>query len=343
MTTSIMSKISAAFKMDATVPPACVTPTIIVNDANSTPKNIGNDDDDYHTVFTKRLPSDADSQQLNSTEYYAFGEQTNETNQSLYQSCYSDDFIGGPISNECFYSDFGNQSLKNGGNNNSDDGSIDYNRSITMTPADSSCGFHNTFSVLEKHLNKSKQPKLSRQQIEYLLLKNKDSTVQNQIYIDIPINDEQCLRPVSSASNGLANGKEISFDLGSSTGGEIEMPSFFELEFEAMERLRAMWQNDNQLNLAARCDETINANVADASLVEEEFYQQDDHCGNTDTTTNANEYVYHVAKSRNGQLYIRVLRNLRLDKGKTIKFSLFLLLFFRNQKRSTDLMIYGMK
>lgn len=300
-----MSKITSAFKMDLLSPPS-IQPhrtACDVNGSAATKNKARNDDDEYHTVFTKRLTNENN---LNSTNSH------DEVDHSLYHSCYSEDFIGGPISNE-FYSDFGNQSLKNG---NSNEESNDFNRSITMTPADSSCGFHNTFSVLEKHLNKSKQPKLSRQQIEYLLVKNKDSTVQNQIYVDIPIDDEQCLRTVSSLANGFANGSLF--------GDENETPSLFELEFEAMERLRSMWQNDEKstpkasLN-AEMANTTLNA--ADASLVDEEFYQQDDEC----SITGASEYIYHVARSRTGQLYIRVLRNLRLDKGKnsTIFFSFF--------------------
>lgn len=265
-------------------------------------------DEEYHTLFTKRLPAiSLESELLNSTVI-------STNNDSEYQSFYSmDDFIGGPLSEEYLSFDYGRQS--NSSRQSDSDRNSDLWRSITTTPADSSCGFHNTFSVLENHLNKNKtQFKLSQRQIEYLLMQNRNSAIQNDVYIDIPIADDHSLHTINGSVNGTMK-DSILFD-------DAEPPSLFELEFEAMRRLRAMWgdsfnQMVNEFRFGQNENESPNMTNNISSLVEE-FYQQDE----TDFSQNGstgNEYIYHVAKSRNGQLYIRVRRNLRLDQGNYVR------------------------
>lgn len=168
------------------------------------------------------------------------------------------------------------------------DQNSELNSSITSTPADSSGGFHNTLSVLEGHLNKNKSPNLSQRQIEYLLLHRKDIAIHNNSYIDIPI-DNTNNKSSSSANDG-------------------NFPSLFELELEAKDRLQSMW------------DENIPIDNLESSSISPDLHlpsTQAEH-----SVPKSNEYIYHVARSRNGQLYLRVRRNMCLDQG--IKSVLFL-------------------
>lgn len=222
--------------------------------------NQSNNVDEQHTLHTKLL----------SVATCAVETDLNNVNKSDQSFCSLDDFTGGPIHN--------NQSSELHLKQYSCDQNTELNSSITTTPADSSGGFHNTFSVLECHLNKNKRPnQLSQQQIEYLLLHRKDIAIHNNIYIDIPIDD--------------ANKKSIN---------DENFPSLFELELEAMDRLQTMWAKNQSDN------------------VESLPVSSDLHLSLTQTVQNEpkpNEYIYHVARSRNGQLYLRVRRNSCLDQG----------------------------
>lgn len=278
MTSSIMDKITAALNMRA---------------LDTTPKHLNaenaNGQDEYHTMFTKMLPNDV----LNMNSPIC-GENTeiDHCNQSMSSL---NDFIGGPIEKTEDHRSF-----------NLGESDVDLNRSITATPADSSCGFHNTFSVLEKHLNNKRFVKLSQQQIEYLLLQNQDLAIHNDRFIDIPINDNRCLRTVDGLVNSSMN-DSCGWDV-----GDDEFPSHFELEFEAMERLRSMWGDEAAPNIPNADDEPETSPALNDSNLIEDFYQVD---GCNISAESSKEYIYHVAK-RNGQLYIRVRRNLRLDQGK---------------------------
>lgn len=188
----------------------------------------------------------------------------------------------------------------------------EYNRSITATPADSSCGFHNTFSVLEEHLNK--RPTLSQHQIEYFLWLNKEATIRNDQYIDIPITDRQYFHAVENGSADVSNDRSCEYN---------EPSSLFELEIEAMQWLQSTGHTKrlNESTPQKPNNASYDSQSDTYSSLVEEFYQQDEDC--TDHATNANEYIYHVAKTRDGQHYIRVLRNLRLDQGKFVVFFSF--------------------
>lgn len=300
-----MNKISAALNINQTL-------HATASDNVKTADNNDANNDEYHTIFSKRLSTNDD---LNSTTTSFINDIEPQSHQTYYSL---DDFIGGPINDDyTITSDYGRQSRQSNSEQNSD-----FIRSITATPADSSCGFQNTFSILEKHLKKNKQLKLSRQQIEYLLEQNKETAIQNDIYIDIPIDENRSLHTINGPINGLSN------DVNDFHENANEMPSLFELEFEAMERLRAMWGdalNYDEIDSQQTEKDSLNTicNNSDASLVEE-LYQQDEIDFNKSTINNdghGNEsYIYHVAKSRNGQLYIRVRRNLRLDQGKSFAF-----------------------
>lgn len=226
-------------------------------------------EDEYNTVFTKKL---AESQ-LNSTLNFELGGAYDSGPNSL-------DFKGGPVTDHD-ETDFGQ-------------------KSITSNPSDTSFGFHNTFSVLQKQIQTKKQPRLSQRQIEFLLHENNGEAVKNPIYVDIPISDECYLRAISDDANGP-------FEDGDS-------PSLFELELEAMQRVKQMLVGGTTGVVGGqRHFEVTKSNAAEhvresnPSLLED-FYQQDGG--------EYSEYVYHVARSKEGQVYLRVVRSLLVDKGK---------------------------
>lgn len=229
---------------------------------NSNQSHMANE---HHTLHTKLLSNATCIVETDSTN-------VNTTDQSF---CSLDDFTGGPIYN--------NQSSELQLKQHSCDQNTELNSSITTTPADSSGGFHNTLSVLECHLNKNKNPNLSQQQIEYLLLHRKDIAIHNNGYIDIPI------------------------DKSSSSVNDGNFQSLFELELEAMDRLQSMW------------DKNIPPDNLESSSVSPDL-----HLSSTQTEQSvpkSNEYIYHVARSRNGQLYLRVRRSSCLDQGiKSVQF-----------------------
>lgn len=225
-----------------------------------------NGQDEYKTLFTR--PLNAENNSINCGEI-------DDQNSILCT-----EYIGGPIKEE------NSKSLTNHKFDHDQD--IKLNRSIIPTPADSSCGFHNTFSVLEKRLNKSKYHKLSQNQIEDLL--NKD--------IDIPIEYHHSPCSVSGLANSPLN--------------DGDFPSDY--ESEALNRIRSPRDESasDHANVKIGNIEPL-SEPFESSLVET-FYQQDD----TDGIITSNKYTYHIARARTGQLYIRVRRNLQLDKGKFI-------------------------
>lgn len=248
----------------------------------------------HHTLFTKRLKVASNFE--------------NKADENIdvvdHNQTALDDFIGGSVDDD--------HSLNSPTKNH--DKSSHFNRSITSTPADSSCGFHNTFSVLRKHLNKNKCLRLSQQQIEYLLLNNKDLAVYSDRYIDIPIQGDESF----SSGNSLVN-SSLNYTNDWDTCDE-EVPNLFELELEAVKRLRSILSEASLTNYMIESDRNKSPPIQQHSLLIEELYQQDSKCV---VTENSSEYIYHVAKSRNGQLYIRVRRNVLLDQGKYIETQLF--------------------
>lgn len=222
-----------------------------------------NNRDEHNTLHTKLLKDSAC---------------TNKIEQSFFPM---DDFTGGPIctdeSNDLQTKQY------------SCDQNTEPNRSITTTPADSSCGFHNTLSVLESHLNKTKYPNLSQQQIEYLLLHRKDVAIYNNSYIDIPINND---------NQRFVDDNFININSDSSTKNE-NPSSLFELELEAMDRLNSMCDKE----ITSENFVTSNSS-ADLPMSSEQIEENV-----------PNEYIYHIARSRSGQFYLRVRRNSRSDQG----------------------------
>lgn len=222
--------------------------------------------DEHHTLHTKLL---TDSDETDSTN-------VNKTDQSF---CSLDDFTGGPI----YSNELNDLQLEQ----HSCDQNTELNRSITTQPADSSCGFHNTLSVLEFHLNKNKYPNLSQHQIENLLLHGKDVAIHNNSYIDIPIDNN---RRLLSVDDNFTNKKSVTCI------NDENFSSLFELELEVMDRLHSMWDEEIPPDHLK-----TSSSSADLPISSKE--------------TESNEYMYHIARSRSGQLYLRVRRDSRSDQG----------------------------
>lgn len=295
-----MSKISAALSIDSSPNSDNCENTLKYgdDDVSSKRRKDAVADDEYNTVFTRRLNSSCASGQLNSTSH---GVEANN-----YGACCSDDFIGGPVHEHT-------PKLPTSADRSDTDDA--FNVSITTLPSDSSFGFENTFSVLERQLRLSKQPKLNQQQIEYILMKNNDTAVKNPIYIDIPISDEWCLRAISGQANGSLQATTIDPIVDVDTGP----PSLFDLEIEAMLRVKELLGTTEKTTI-----DTVDAGSTTPTMVDthhipistsliEDFYQQDGG--------DYSEYVYHVAKSKEGRVYLRVVRSLLVDKGNNLNIT----------------------
>lgn len=333
MTTNLTnrSKLNPSVTTSVTIDPSKKTCTNATkfgdDDLASKRRKDHNRDDEYNTVFTKKLN---ESPQLNSTLNTSEFE-TNDTFHSFNRSCNSLDFNGGPITNDdnntIRFTITGTTIYDDAVDANSYDEPDFGQKSITTRPSDSSFGFHNTFSVLERQMETKKQPKLSQQQIEYLLHENTDEAVTNPIYVDIPISDESYLRAISGNANGSFEDNTHDVD--------DNGPSLFELELEAMQRVNQLlrggggcsggsddgvsatvvYRSENATN--GRYDEGIkkvpaNVRASNPSLLED-FYQQDGG--------DYSDYVYHVARRKNGQVYLRVVRSTPVDKGNDIHFN----------------------
>lgn len=284
MATNIMNKIAAVLRTDSCDEVDKSDDGVKYGDDDVSSKRRKDATDEYEQEFASHfVVGGAASARLNSTA--AFGE----------------DFTGGLVSDE----DASSLSTVVPFAMAADDGRSfeeEFNCSISVHPSDSSCGFHNTFSVLERQLHVKKQPKLSQQQIEYILLKNNDVAVKNPIYIDIPISDEWGLRAVG----------------GHSSAQDEPPASLFDLKIEAMLRVKELLGSGRKADASAHGDAAAAHIPINTSLLED-FYQQDGgECP---------DYVYHVAKSKDGRTYLRVVRSFLVDKGKLRRNHLLVCLF----------------
>lgn len=277
-----MNKIAAVLRTDSYDEVDKSVDGVKFGDDDVSSKRRKNENDEYEKEFQNQLAINA----LNSTA--TFGE----------------DFTGGLVNDDDASSlatviQYGqcssstNHTITDHSNDNDD-----FNLSITSRPSDSSFGFENTFTILENQLHVKKQPKLNQQQIEYILLKNNDVAVKNPIYIDIPINDEWCLRSVGGYGNSSMQDTD---------DDECPPASLFDLKIEAMLRVKELLGDKCKTN-DLKCNEIETEHIPINTSLLEDFYQQDDD--------ECSDYVYHVAKSKDGRTYLRVVRSFLVDKGK---------------------------
>lgn len=190
----------------------------------------------------------------------------------------------------------------------------DYDETINITkkPSDSSFGFQNTFEILEKQMIESKQLRLSRNQLESFI----DS--QKSEFLNIPLRPEH-LRCISEEGSNFDEDEE-----------KYDKPDLFELELEASKRIYEMFStknsnlNDNSCDdLKSPLNELLYGIVPKLNAEENLTFPTN----LTETTTVRDgeypEYLYHIAKGKDGRLYLRVVRSMLVDKGKIFLFNLW--------------------
>lgn len=232
--------------------------------------------DEYNTVFTKKLINETDlNSTLNSSSLPSSSSPINEENNL--------DYTGGLLSDYDETKDIINVSTK---------------------PSDSSFGFQNTFEILEKQMIESKQLRLSRTQLECFLDSEKSE------YLNIPLRPE-VLRCISEEGSNFDEDE-----------AKYDKPDLFELELEASKRIYEMFSTKNSNLNDKSCDdlksplnELLYGIVPKFNAEEETTFPTK----LTETTTVRDgeypEYLYHIAKGKDGRLYLRVVRSMLVDKG----------------------------
>lgn len=240
--------------------------------------------DEYNTVFTKKLINEPD---LNST--------LDLENSSSFIINKEDnlDYTGGLLT------DYSDETIK-----------------ISNKPSDSSFGFQNTFEILEKQMIESKQLRLSRNQLELFLNSEKTD------FLNIPLRPEH-LRCISEEGSNFDEDEE-----------KYDKPDLFELELEASKRIYEMFSTKNSNLDDKNCDdlklplnELLYGIVPKFKNEENEENVVDFPTKLTETTTVRDgeypEYLYHIAKGKDGRLYLRVVRSMLVDKGNLFFFFFF--------------------
>lgn len=235
------------------------------------------DNDEYNTIFTKRLSKP----ELNST--------LNET----------DDYNGGILPE------------------NDDWKPCDL---ISPNPSDSSFGFENTFSILEGQLRGTQQ--LTRSQVEHLL---RTSDLQkNPIFLDVPFASKDRFLRAISEEKSIGDDDEVD--------SAEQKPSFLELELDARQRIKELSFSINDSEKVKSTSDTLPDEELSTSSMNEFLYgipskstadqrsgspmfQSMVHEDRQQQSGEYPEYVYHVAKGKDGQVYLRVVRSLLVDKG----------------------------
>lgn len=237
--------------------------------------------DEYNTVFTKKLINEID---LNSTLELNNPSlpSTSLTNNGGLLSDYDEDIIN----------------------------------IISDKPSDSSFGFQNTFEILEKQMIESKQLRLSRNQLECFLDSQK-SIEHPDGYLNIPLRPEH-LRCISEEGSNFDEDEAIH-----------DKPDLFELELEASKRIYEMFSTKNSNLNDKSCDDLKSPlnellyGIVPKSKDDENFDTSFSHKLSETTTARDGEYpeyLYHIAKGKDGRLYLRVVRSMLVDKGKFLLF-----------------------
>lgn len=228
--------------------------------------------DDHHKLQTKLL--NFDQSVPNETEI----KNNTKTDRTIWSL---GDFVGDPLCDDHI---FDVQSKHRSCDNNTN-----FDRSITTAPADSSCGFHNTLSVLEHHLNRNKLPRPRHQHEKYPVFYSKNfAYINNSYYMSADKSRE--LAVVANEINDT-----------NMNDGSISRSS--ELRLESIKSLFSMYNNA-----------MIKGSFESSSVLT--THSPFKHTANN--ASNSNEYIYHIARSRSGQLYLRVRRNLHLAQGTII-------------------------
>lgn len=185
---------------------------------------------------------------------------------------------------------------------------------VSEHPSNSSFGFQNTFDVLETHVNsRSITPK----QLEQFIKRNE--MYKNPFFVNVPVEGggrSPFLRRISEETDR------------SQMEEDYDKPSFFELELEASSRLRDLIVNkgneeiheiESTIPIRSPLNELLHDFVPTTEHINfhpnpEVFIKED----KVEQRGEYPEYLYHVAKGKDGRLYLRVVRSLLVDKGKLL-------------------------
>lgn len=254
-------------------------------DADLASKKRKDEDDEYNTIFTKRL----NEPNLNSTAEIVGTDEV--------------DFHGGLLNSIS--------------SPTSDDWEpIDL---ISKNPSSSSFGFENTFKVLEGQLRGTQ--KLNRKQVEHLL--RSSDLRNNPIFLDVPFTSKERFLRAISEEKSIPDENEQN----------DEPPSFLELELDARDRLRELSsiactekQEDEIVNGEHSSMNEFLYGITTTQELETTNFESAVKEDIQQLTGEYPEYVYHMAKGKDGRVYLRVVRSLLVDKG---NFH-FILFFFSN-------------
>lgn len=213
--------------------------------------------------------------------------------------------------------------------------------SISSHPSDSSYGFHNTYAVLERQL--ASKASAARQLREFLQYNDLNKT---PVFCDasplVTARDHSAnyLSSISEESESLSS-RRTSSTTQHPDDEEDEKPSFLELELEASSRLRKIRERlgGSLLSLDGATGgeekamesplvealygisvESLARAAADRAHPNPDVFLAAGGSEEDDKSSQSGEYpeyIYHVAKGNDGRMYLKVVRSLLLDKGKT--------------------------
>lgn len=211
---------------------------------------------------------------------------------------------------------------------------------ISKQPSSSSFGFENTFKVLEAQMRGSRQ--LSRGEARQLLLQSTDLQ-RNRLLLGHPAalaSRDLFLRAISEESNSANQPEEeaeveaeeeaklVRIDCDETDDvalREMEPPSLLELELDARKRIWEIGKSakPTQPKLVVQNDEVLDSRNASMSEflsgISKSSSPQPMPPPSSDSgkleSGEYPEYVYHMAKGKDGRVYLRVVRSLLVDKG----------------------------
>lgn len=277
-------------------------------------------DDEYNTIFTKRL---FECDGMNSTSH--------------------DDHEFDTITDSADDATKLNTAKDIAANHDAEDhvDSWQPHQPISLNPSASSRGFENTFKVLEQQI--CGKTALNRQQSANFL--RRSNLHSNPIFVNVSCGrKERFLRAISEEEDDHGSSSCRSNDDAAAACAEEEQPearSFLELELDARQRIRELSERsamasssslDTWPNSRSYVDTTptLTDNCGCSSMTEF-LYGISTHDRRTSQVesnrhemTEADvqqvageypEYVYHMARGKDGQKYLRVMRSKPADKG----------------------------
>lgn len=248
------------------------------------------DDDEYNTLFTKRLTTGSD---LNST------------------TCHDEpDFTGGLVSPSAAKSSTPSHDP------------WQPHELLSPTPSASSRGFENTFKVLESQM-RSTTSQLTPSQVNQVL---RDANLKsNPIFLNVPFGArDRFLRAISEERGSVAGDEDV--ELAEPSLLELELDARQRIREIELEVSNARTPADCERTIPAESSDPAECSSMTeflygipihgceppseriASIGQEEVVVAEDE-------GEYPEYVYHMARGKDKRVYLRVVRSLLVDKG----------------------------